>query len=42
MGNAVIAGGKMEEVKSNADQVRVMDVTINRGERFVSAYSFTY
>jgi hypothetical protein len=42
MGNAVIAGGKKEEVKSKTDPVRVMDGAINQGERFVSAYPFTY
>jgi hypothetical protein len=41
MGNAAIAGEKTEEVKSKTDPVRVMDVAINRGERFVSAYPFT-
>jgi hypothetical protein len=42
MGNAVVAGEKAEEVKSNTDPVRVMDVAINRGERSESAYPFTY
>jgi hypothetical protein len=42
MGNAVIAGKKTEEVKSKTDPIRVMNVAINRGERFVSAYPFTY
>lgn len=42
MGNAVIAGEKTEEVKSKTDPVRVMAAAINRGERFVSAYPFTY
>ncbi len=41
-GQRVIVGGKMEEVRSNADQVCVMEVALNRGERFVSAYPFTY
>ena len=38
--NAVIAGEKTEEVKSKNDPVRVMDVAINRSERFVSAHPF--
>ena len=42
MGNAVIARDKTEEVKSKTDPVRVMDMAINRGERFVSAYPFPY
>jgi hypothetical protein len=42
MGNAVIAGEKKEEVKNKTDPVRVMNVAINRGERFVSAYPFPY
>jgi hypothetical protein len=40
MGIAVIVGEKKEEVKSKTDPVRVMDVAINRGERFVSAHPF--
>jgi hypothetical protein len=42
MGNAAIVGEKTEEVKSKTDPVRVMDVAINRGEGFVSAYPFIY
>jgi hypothetical protein len=42
MGNEVIAGEKTEDVKSKTDPVRVMDVAINRSERFVSAYPFPY
>jgi hypothetical protein len=42
MANEVIAGKKTEEVKSKTDPLRVMDVAINRGERFVSTYPFTY
>ncbi len=42
MADGVIAGEKMEEVKSKTDPVRVMGVAINRGKRFVSAYPFTY
>jgi hypothetical protein len=42
MGNAVIAGKKTEEVGSQTDPMRVMDGAINRGERIVSAYAFTY
>jgi hypothetical protein len=42
MGNAVIPGEKTEEVKSKPDPVPVMDVAINRDEKFVSAYPFTY
>jgi len=41
MGNAATAGEKMEEVKKKTDPVRVLDVAISRGERFVNAAPFT-
>ncbi len=42
MSNVVISGEKTEVVKNKTDPVRVMDVAINRGERFVNAYPFTH
>ena len=42
MGNGVVAGEKTEGIRSKTDPVRVMGGAIKRGERFVSAYPFTY